>query len=76
MDRVKCSPGKHLNSQKNLRSPWRKGQSGNPRGRPPGGSRKKLLALLDDDLKAEAKEILLQAFGRGEPWAVELIREK
>ena len=28
--------------------------------------------LLDEDLKAEAKEILLQAFARGEPWAVEL----
>ena len=73
---MQWSPGKHPNSQKNLRSPWRKGQSGNPRGRPPGGSRKKLLALLDEDLKAEAQEILLQAFARGEPWAVELIREK
>ncbi len=73
---MQWSPGKHPNSQKNLRSPWRKGQSGNPRGRPPGGSRKKLLALLDADLKAEAKKILLQAFARGEPWAVELIREK
>ena len=73
---MQWSPGKHPNSQKNLRSPWRKGQSGNPQGRPPGGSRKKLLALLDADLKAEAREILLQAFARGEPWAVELIREK
>ena len=54
---MQWSPGKHPNSQKNLRSPWRKGQSGNPRGRPPGGSRKKLLALLDADLKAEAREI-------------------
>ena len=76
MDRVKYSPGKYPNSQKNLRFPWRKGQRGNPRGRPLGGSRKKLLALLDEDLKAEAQEILLQAFARGEPWAVELIREK
>ena len=76
MDPARSSSGKHPNSQKNLRSPWSKGQSGNPRGRPPGGSRKKLLALLDEDLTAEAKEILLQAFGRGEPWAVELIREK
>ena len=76
MESARHSRGKHPNSQKNLRSPWRKGQSGNPRGRPPGGSKKKLLALLDEDLKAEAKKILLQAFARGEPWAVELIREK
>ena len=39
-------------------------------------TRKKLLALLDEDLKAEAREILLQAFSRGEAWAVELFREK
>ena len=30
-------------------------------------SRKKLLTLLHEDLKTEAKEILLQSFARGEP---------
>ena len=32
-----------------------------------GVSRKRFLALLDENLKTEAEEILLQAFARGEP---------
>jgi len=32
--------------------------------------------LIDQDLKEEAQKILLQAFSRGEPWAVELIQGK
>ena len=73
---VRYAPGKHPNSQKNLRSPWAKGQSGNPRGRTPGSStRLKLLSLVDEGLKAEAQQILLEAFSRGEPWAIELVQD-
>ena len=74
---MKYAPGKHPNAQKNLRPPWVKGQSGNPKGRPKGSATKrKLLTLIDQDLKEEAQKILLQAFSRGEPWAVELIQGK
>jgi hypothetical protein len=73
-DPVNYRSGKHPNSLKNLRSPWKKGESGNQRGRPPGISvRQKLLDLVDADLKEEAQQLLLEAFARGEPWAVELI---
>ena len=69
--------GKHPNSQKNLRRPWVRGQSGNPRGRPKGSAtRRKLLKLVDEGVKEEARKILLQAVARGEPWAVELILEE
>ena len=71
---MRYAPGKHPNSQKNLRSPWAKGQSGNSGGRTPGSStRLKLLSLVDEGLKDEAQQILLKAFSRGEPWAVELV---
>ena len=74
---MKYRSGKHPTSQKNRHSPWKKGESGNPRGRPPGRSaRQKLLDLVDADLREEAQELLLEAFARGEPWAVELITEE
>ena len=56
---MKYAPGKHPNAQKNLRPPWVKGQSGNPKGRPKGSATKrKLLTLIDQDLKEEAQKIL------------------
>lgn len=68
--------GQHPNSRANLQEPWRRGQSGNPRGRPRGSKHpaRRLYELLTrPDLVDAAEHLLYLAAASGEPWAWNLL---
>ena len=62
-------------SRANLAPAWSPGQSGNPNGRPPKRQHaaRRLLRLLEDGATDQAERLMLGAFARGEPWALDLV---
>jgi hypothetical protein len=75
---------KHPNSLANLRPPWKKGESGNPVGRPPRPSLEALIEeVLDEPVSGTGyshREVLARAFVsqcvKGHPRALALLFER
>lgn len=69
-DRLEITPMIHRNSLANLRPAWRRGQSGNPAGRPKGISLRELIRHIadepapDDPRKSNAERLIETAFER------------
>jgi uncharacterized protein DUF5681 len=67
----------HPNSVANLKPAWRKGQSGNPGGRPRKLPITEALASVIDQEKAEQlANVVWQRADKGESWAIQFIADR